>query len=70
MTWLDISLILTLSPKATLFILHKAFLWKLDLVRARGFMIRTEYKRPDPNKGQRKRYKETKLKSGYYLFPI
>lgn len=44
MTWPDICLLLSFSPKATLFILHEVFLWKLDLVRARGFMMRTEYK--------------------------
>lgn len=47
MTWPDISLLLTLSPEATLYILHEAFLWKSDLARARGFMMRTEYKGPD-----------------------
>lgn len=48
MTWPGIPLLLTFSPEATfLFILHEAFLWKLDLVRARGFMIRTECKGPD-----------------------
>lgn len=52
MTWPGISLLLTPSPEATLFILHEAFLWKFDLVRARGFMMRTEYKRPDQGEGR------------------
>lgn len=33
MTWPGISLLVNFFPEATLFILHEAFPWKLDLVR-------------------------------------
>lgn len=33
MTWPGITLLVNFFPEATLFILHEALLWKLDLVR-------------------------------------